>query len=125
MSKKRVRDLKDLKDSSLLYEKDVPPFGYIIVSGTALLLVAVIIWSVNTTKTYVIKSSGIIESENKNYIMPSYSGEISEMYIDEGSYVKKGDVIGKVVFQKYLVVDDDKAEGVRMGGFGSTDEERK
>ncbi len=93
MSKKRVRDLKDLKDSSLLYEKDLPPFGYIIVSVTALLLVAVIIWSVNTTKTYVIKSSGIIESENKNYIMPSYSGEISEMYIDEGSYVKKGDVL--------------------------------
>ena len=35
--------------------------------------------------------------------------------------IKKGDVIGQVVFQKYLVVDNDAAEGVRMGGFGSTD----
>ena len=35
--------------------------------------------------------------------------------------VKKGDVIGQVIFQKYLVVDDDMANGVRTGGFGSTD----
>ena len=35
--------------------------------------------------------------------------------------VKKGDVIGQVVFQKYLVVDNDNATGQRTGGFGSTD----
>lgn len=40
---------------------------------------------------------------------------------DHDILVKKGDVIGQVVFQKYLVVDDDKAEGVRVGGFGTTD----
>ena len=34
---------------------------------------------------------------------------------------KKGDVIGQVVFQKYLVVDNDNATGDRIGGFGSTD----
>ena len=35
--------------------------------------------------------------------------------------VKKGDVIGQVVFQKFLVTDDDSAVGERLGGFGSTD----
>ncbi len=35
--------------------------------------------------------------------------------------VSKGDVIGQVIFQKYLITDDDHAEGVRKGGFGSTD----
>ena len=33
---------------------------------------------------------------------------------------KKGEAIGQAVFQKYLVTDDDKAEGERLGGFGST-----
>ena len=35
--------------------------------------------------------------------------------------VKKGDIIGQVIFQKYLLIDDDQAEGVRKSGFGSTD----
>ena len=34
--------------------------------------------------------------------------------------IKKGDVIGQVIFQKYLTVDDDNATGMRTGGFGST-----
>ena len=34
--------------------------------------------------------------------------------------LKKGEAIGQGVFQKYLVVDDDIAEGTRVGGFGST-----
>lgn len=39
---------------------------------------------------------------------------------DEDLVIKKGDVIGQVIFQKYLTVDNDSAEGVRTGGFGST-----
>ena len=35
--------------------------------------------------------------------------------------VKKGDVIGQVMFLKFLTVDHDIAEGTRTGGFGSTD----
>ena len=34
--------------------------------------------------------------------------------------IKKGEVIGQAIFQKYLVSDDDSAEGERLGGFGST-----
>lgn len=40
---------------------------------------------------------------------------------DHDIEVKKGDVIGQVVFTKYLVVDNDNATGVRKGGFGSTE----
>ena len=39
----------------------------------------------------------------------------------EDLVIHKGDVIGQVIFQKYLLVDNDAAEGVRTGGFGSTD----
>ena len=40
---------------------------------------------------------------------------------DEDLVIHKGDVIGQAIFQKYLLVDDDNAEGERTGGFGSTD----
>lgn len=43
-------------------------------------------------------------------------------FFDHDVEIKKGDVIGQVIFNKYLLVDDDDASGVRKGGFGSTDE---
>lgn len=40
---------------------------------------------------------------------------------DKDIIIKKGEAIGQVIFLKYLLVDNDHAEGVRKGGFGSTD----
>lgn len=93
MNKKSIKNISELKNSRLLYEKDLPPFGYIIVSLIAILLIAVISWSIKTPKTYVIKCPGAIESTNKNYIMSAYAGEINKMNISEGSFVEKGDVL--------------------------------
>ncbi|MCI8347227.1 MAG: dUTP diphosphatase [Bacilli bacterium] len=42
-------------------------------------------------------------------------------FLDHDLEVKKGDIIGQVIFQKYLTTDADHAEGIRSGGFGSTD----
>ncbi|MBR4230693.1 MAG: dUTP diphosphatase [Bacilli bacterium] len=42
-------------------------------------------------------------------------------FLDVDLEIKKGDVIGQVIFMKYLKVDDDVAQGIRSGGFGSTD----
>jgi dUTP pyrophosphatase len=39
---------------------------------------------------------------------------------DEDIEIKKGDAIGQAIFQKFLTVDNDLAEGTRLGGFGST-----
>lgn len=93
MNNKTVKNMADLKDSRLLYEKDLPPFGYMLVALIAALLIGVIIWGIKTPKTYVIKSPGTIESTNKNYIMSAYPGEITQMNISEGSFVEKGDVL--------------------------------
>lgn len=93
MSKKRIKDFAELRDSQMLYEKDLPPFGYGIVSIITVLIIAVVIWSLKTPKTYVIKSQGNIESSNKNYIMSAYTGEIKHMNISEGSFVEMGDVL--------------------------------
>ena len=35
-------------------------------------------------------------------------------------YIKAGEVIGQATFIPYGVTDDDKADGDRTGGFGST-----
>lgn len=39
---------------------------------------------------------------------------------EEDIAIKKGDCIGQAIFQKYLIIDNDVAEGQREGGFGST-----
>ena len=39
---------------------------------------------------------------------------------DEDVEIKKGDCIGQAIFMPFLIADNDKAEGERTGGFGST-----
>ena len=39
---------------------------------------------------------------------------------DQDITFQKGDTIGQAIFQKYYAVDNDQAEGKRIGGFGST-----
>ena len=42
-------------------------------------------------------------------------------FFEQDVQVKKGDIIGQVIFSKYFKADNDNAEGTRTGGFGSTD----
>ena len=39
---------------------------------------------------------------------------------DEDVEIKKGECIGQAIFEKYLLTDNDNAEGIRVSGFGST-----
>ena len=67
-------------------------------------------------------SVGIVDKDY--YGNPDNDGHIMFAFYNvkaEDTLIKKGDAIGQAIFQKYLVADDDKAEGVRTGGFGSTD----
>lgn len=41
---------------------------------------------------------------------------------DEDITIKKGEAIGQGIFQKYLITDNDRADGERIGGFGSTNQ---
>ncbi len=93
---KRIVKIEELKDSRILYDKKVPPFGYAIITAVAFLLIAAGIWSIRTPKVYMITSTGIIESENKSYVMSPYTGAITEIYISEGSVVSKDDIMFKV-----------------------------
>ena len=91
--KNQIKSWNQLKDSRLLYEKNLPVFGYMLIICMVLLLSIVVIWSIRTPKVDMVTSSGITESENKNYIMSPYTGEIVNLYIEEGMLVEEGDVL--------------------------------
>lgn len=66
-------------------------------------------------------SVGIVDSDY--YGNPDNDGHIMFAFFnvkEEDIEIKKGDAIGQGIFQKYLVVDNDSAQGDRLGGFGST-----
>ena len=66
-------------------------------------------------------SVGIVDKDY--YGNPDNDGHIMFAfynYKDTDTEIKKGECIGQAIFEKYLVVDDDYAEGDRTGGFGST-----
>ena len=67
-------------------------------------------------------SIGIVDADY--YGNESNDGHFYFQYynvLDHDLEIKKGDVIGQVIFMKFLPVDNDHATGVRTGGFGSTD----
>ena len=75
------------------------------------------------------KKKGLILANSVGVVDKDYYGNIDNdghiMFAfynikDEDITIKKGDAIGQAIFQKYLVTDDDAAEGERAGGFGST-----
>lgn len=92
MSNKK-KDLESLRDSRLLYEKEVPPFGYYLIVLVTVIILIVILWSMRNIKVDVIHAPGIIESDNKNYVMSPYTGEIVEINIFEGANVEKGETL--------------------------------
>ena len=66
-------------------------------------------------------SVGVIDKDY--YGNPDNDGHIMFAFYnikDEDITIKKGEAIGQAVFQKYVITDDDSAEGERLGGFGST-----
>ena len=66
-------------------------------------------------------SIGIIDSDY--YENPDNDGHIMYAFFNfkaEDIEIKKGERIGQAIFQKYLVTDNDIAQGERTGGFGST-----
>lgn len=66
-------------------------------------------------------SIGVVDSDY--YENPDNDGHIMYAFFNfkaEDVEIKKGERIGQAIFQKYLVTDNDIAQGERTGGFGST-----
>lgn len=69
-------------------------------------------------------SIGVVDSDY--YENPDNDGHIMYAFFNfkaEDVEIKKGERIGQAIFQKYLVTDNDIAQGERIGGFGSTNKQ--
>ena len=91
-----IRDINELQDRRIMMEKKLPPFGYALILLTAALILFLVVWSTKNYRTYVSQSSGSVQAANKTYIMSSYSGSITELYVSEGSYVNEGDLVAHI-----------------------------
>ncbi len=79
--------------------------------------------SSNPGKKFMVLANGIGIIDSDYYNNPDNDGEFMYAYYNMSEndvIIKKGDIIGQVVFQKFLITDDDCADGERLGGFGST-----
>lgn len=82
--------------------------------------------SSNPGKKKLVLANGIGIIDADYYCNPDNDGEFMFAYYNMGTEpleIKKGERIGQVVFQKFLIVDNDVAEGERTSGFGSTNED--
>lgn len=80
--------------------------------------------SSNPGKKKMVLANGIGVIDADYYENPDNDGEFMFAYYNIGTEpveIKKGDIIGQVVFQKFLVTDEDNVlNEKRVGGFGST-----
>ena len=79
--------------------------------------------SSNPGKKGIVLANGVGVVDKDYYGNPDNDGAIMFSFFnirEEDLAIKKGDVVGQAIFQKYFVTDDDVASGERIGGFGST-----
>ena len=79
--------------------------------------------SSNPKKKGLILANSVGVVDKDYYGNPDNDGLIMYAFYNffaEDVQIKKGDVIGQAIFMQYGIVDNDKAEGNRVGGFGST-----
>ena len=79
--------------------------------------------SSNPGKKHLVLANGLGIVDSDYYNNEDNEGHIMFAYFnmsDKEVTIKKGEVIGQLVFMNYLTADNDDAKGKRKGGFGST-----
>lgn len=89
----RAKTLEELKDSRIMFDKEIPPFGYMLVLIVFFAMAGIMVWSTFAHKAYMVRAEGSVTSSDSNYVMPSFTGEIAQSYMEEGKLVQKGDIL--------------------------------
>lgn len=74
-------------------------------------------------KNWIILANGVGIIDADYYNNPDNEGEIFFQLINLSPYkilLRKGDIIGQGIIKPYLTTENDKVNGIRTGGFGST-----
>lgn len=64
--------LEELRDSRLLYKKDMPKFSYYLLFVIFVFCIIVFVWSINTKKPYIVIAKGTLQCVNKSYVMSEH-----------------------------------------------------
>ncbi len=104
--KKQIKTMEQLKDSRLMFEKKLPAFGYMILLIVTLSLAGVTIWSMYAHKPYMIISQGTVTNSASSYVMPAYTGEIEESFMEEGKLVQAGDILFTIKSTDYNLQEE-------------------
>lgn len=100
---KEVKSLEDLRDSRIVFDKQLPRFGYMLLIIVAIFLAGVCIWSIHTPKVYMITAKGTVSSEGANQVMAGCTGEITACNMREGQLVEKGEILFRIQDTEYEV----------------------
>lgn len=104
--KKQFKTMEQLRDSRLLFEKELPAFGYMLLLVITVSLIGVILWSIHAVKPYMIISQGTVTNQDAGYVMPAYTGEIEQCYMEEGMLVQAGDVLFTIKSTDYNLQEE-------------------
>ena len=100
---KQIKTLSQMRDSRLLFEKQIPSFGYFFILLVTAFLAGVMFWSIKAPKAYMITAQGTVTSSESNYVMSGYSGEIGSCNMIEGQLVEEGEVLFTIKSTDYDV----------------------
>lgn len=99
--KKQIKTLEELRDSRLLFDKNPPAFGYILITILWAFLLFALAFSIKTPKIYTIQAQGTVACTESNYVMSIYTGQIDSCHLMEGAVVRQGDILFTVKSTDY------------------------
>lgn len=112
--KKTIKFLDSLKDSRILFDKQPPAFGYLLITIVAVFMCLALVWSIYTPKVYTIQAKGVVTNVDANYVMCTYTGEIDTCYMEEGALVEQGAVLFTVKSTDYDLQEEQLKESKQV-----------
>jgi len=98
-----IYDFGELKESKLLYESEISKYGLYITYILLALVIGLVLWSIVGKIDINVTVQGIIRPwEDEAKVISYVGGKVKEVFVKEGEYVKKGDVLFKIDDEEYI-----------------------
>ena len=98
-----IYDFSELKESKLLYELEIPRYGLFITYILLALVIGLVLWSVVGKIDINVKVQGIVRPlEDEAKVVSYVGGKVKEVFVKEGEYIKKGEVLFKIDDEEYV-----------------------
>ncbi|WAM31708.1 HlyD family efflux transporter periplasmic adaptor subunit [Caldicellulosiruptor naganoensis] len=98
-----IYDFGELRESKLLYESEIPRYGLFITYILLALVIGLVLWSVVGKIDINVKVQGIIRPwEDEAKVISYVGGKVKEVFVKEGEYIKKGDILFKIDDEEYV-----------------------